>query len=131
MLTGVILPRDVVHIPDDAVDRAVEAVVVLRSQSEGDARACERARHENGRTSTLFSGAGGGGGGAYRKMATLPPSNMRAWSEPGSTPSRDAIEKLLPFTLQHRGERREPLLRDREFKSRTRRCVQRRRWGRR
>ena len=59
MLTGVVLPRDVVHVPDDAVDRAVEAVVVLRSQSEGDARACERPRHENGRTATPFSGAGG------------------------------------------------------------------------
>ena len=129
MLTSVILPRDVVYIPDDAVDRAVEAVVVLRSQSERCVCACV---HENGGRGPRppFSGAKESRG-AYRKMATLPPSNMRAWSEPGSTPSRDAIEKLLPFTLQHRGERRESPLSERVSKSRTRRCVQHRRSDRR
>ena len=87
-LTGVVLSRYILDFANDAVNGAVEPMVVLRSQPAKPPSA-------NNYRGLMMTN---------RKIATLPPANIRAFSDLRFTPSNDGIENLLPLILGWRGE---------------------------
>ena len=83
--TCVILSWDVMHLSHNAIDGAVEAVIVLGSQAAREViEAINALKYVT----------------SYRNIATLPLMNIRALSECGFTPSNVGIENLQPFILR-------------------------------